>query len=100
MSISPRIDPARHRMPPTPSHMGMSNRPLFSSLPLRKGDPHHSAWGLWGDDDELGTLNLITEETVRAASTEIKEGLRINLNWTFGEPSHPCFGRQKCQHNV
>ncbi len=25
-------------------------------------------WGRWGDDDELGTMNYITPETVRAAA--------------------------------
>lgn len=30
--------------------------PLFSELPLRPGDPPFSAWSLWGDDDEIGTL--------------------------------------------
>jgi hypothetical protein len=78
----------------------MPTRPSFSSLPLRKGDPHHSAWGLWGDNDELGTLNFLTKDRVKAAAAEIHEGIRINLNWTFGEPSRPCFGRQICEHKV
>lgn len=30
--------------------------PAFGKLPLRKGDPAYSAWGLWGEDDHLGTL--------------------------------------------
>ena len=25
-------------------------------------------WGRWGDDDELGTLNYVTPDTVRAAA--------------------------------
>ena len=78
----------------------MTGRPAFSDLPLRKGDPKLSAWGLWGDKDELGTLNFLDEETVKAAAGEIKEGVRISLNWTFGEPSRPCFGRQICEHKV
>lgn len=51
--------------------------PSFDSLPLREGDPHHSAWGLYGDDDELGTLNRLTDERVAAAAkNEIKKGIR------------------------
>ena len=51
--------------------------PRFEDLPLRKGDPHHSAWGLYGKDDELGTLNRLTDErVVEAARTEIKSGVR------------------------
>jgi hypothetical protein len=47
----------------------MQSRPAFSDLPLIKGDPHLSAWGLCGKDDELGTLNFLTEEVVRAAAS-------------------------------
>jgi hypothetical protein len=30
--------------------------PAFDDLPLRAGDPKYSAWGLWGVDDQAGTL--------------------------------------------
>lgn len=51
--------------------------PSFDSLPLRDGDPHHSAWGLYGDDDQLGTLNRLTDERVAAAAkNEIQKGTR------------------------
>lgn len=81
--------------------MTTRSRPAFSELPLNKGDPWLSAWGLWGKDDQLGTLNFLTEEVVReAAKTEIKEGVRIGLNWVFGEPSRPCFGRARVEHKV
>jgi kynurenine formamidase len=36
-------------------------------------------WGRWGDDDEIGTLNLITDEVVRAGAAEIKTGKRFSL---------------------
>ncbi|MFE3632045.1 cyclase family protein [Streptomyces goshikiensis] len=36
-------------------------------------------WGRWGADDEMGTLNLITDEVVRAAAAEIRAGRRIPL---------------------
>lgn len=36
-------------------------------------------WGRWGADDEIGTLNLITDEVVRAAAAEIRTGRRIPL---------------------
>ena len=52
--------------------------PPFESLPLRKGDPKFSAWGLYGDDDQLGTLNRLTDETVLAAAkSEIRTGARF-----------------------
>ncbi|UQX02360.1 cyclase family protein [Streptomyces sp. RerS4] len=36
-------------------------------------------WGRWGADDEIGTLNLITDEVVRSAAAEIRTGRRIPL---------------------
>ncbi|KUI52648.1 hypothetical protein VP1G_00130 [Cytospora mali] len=56
--------------------------PSFDALPLREGDPHHSAWGLYGAGDELGTLNRLTDERVAAAArSEIRKGTRVSLNW-------------------
>ncbi|MGW1794315.1 cyclase family protein [Streptomyces tubercidicus] len=36
-------------------------------------------WGRWGDDDEIGTLNLITHQAVREAAAGIRSGRRIPL---------------------
>ncbi|MFI2211984.1 cyclase family protein [Streptomyces sp. NPDC020141] len=36
-------------------------------------------WGRWGAEDEIGTLNLITAESVRSAAATVRAGLRIPL---------------------
>ncbi|MEU7635404.1 cyclase family protein [Streptomyces sp. NPDC039016] len=36
-------------------------------------------WGRWGPDDEIGTLNLITPEVVRAAAATVRSGRRVPL---------------------
>ncbi|MFJ4873850.1 cyclase family protein [Streptomyces sp. NPDC088745] len=36
-------------------------------------------WGRWGADDEIGTLNLITDEVVRAAARTVRTGRRVPL---------------------
>ena len=36
-------------------------------------------WGRWGDDDELGTLNLVTDDVVRRAAACVKTGRRFSL---------------------
>ena len=41
-------------------------------------------WGRWGPDDELGTLNLVTAETKRAALREVKDGTSLSLAINFG----------------
>ncbi|KAH7310799.1 hypothetical protein B0I35DRAFT_489627 [Stachybotrys elegans] len=74
--------------------------PPFDDLPLDKSGPPGNAWGLWGPDDQLGMLNLLTPDTVAAAAAEIKEGLRISLDWPLDKPSCPTFERQRFRHEV
>ena len=53
----------------------------FEALPLDKNGPHGNAWGRWGPDDQLGTLNLLTDDVVaRAVSECIKTGQRTSLS--------------------
>jgi kynurenine formamidase len=42
-------------------------------------------WGRWGDDDEIGTLNLITDDVVKAAAKEIQVGKRFALGIPLDE---------------
>lgn len=36
-------------------------------------------WGRWGAEDEIGTLNLITDEVVRTAAATVRTGRRVPL---------------------
>jgi hypothetical protein len=73
----------------------MPELPNFSDLPLNKGDPYKSAWGLYGKDDQLGFLNRLTDEVVREAAKEIQTGTRVSLNWPLdAQADIPFFGRQ------
>ena len=36
-------------------------------------------WGRWGPDDELGTMNFITPEKVRAAAGLVRSGRRVSM---------------------
>jgi len=38
-----------------------------------------SNWGRWGTDDELGTLNLITAESRRAAAGLVEDGVSVSM---------------------
>ena len=86
-------------MASTPSHQA-KRRPAFSELPLCAGDPPFSAWGLYGLDDELGSLNLLTEETVVDASREIVRGKRIGLNLPLTVPSPATHNRMGFKHQI
>lgn len=70
-----------------------SKKPSFDSLPLRKDGPHGNAWGLFGENDQLGMLNLLTPETTIAATKEIVHGIRISTDWPLNKFQPPLYGR-------
>ena len=44
-----------------------------------------SNWARWGDDDQLGTLNLVTEDHVREAAGLIQKGKTFALGLPLDE---------------
>ncbi|PVI01742.1 hypothetical protein DM02DRAFT_336859 [Periconia macrospinosa] len=72
-------------------------RPPFSSLPLTPSGPPGNAWGLYGANDELGALNLLTPQNTRLAAQEIQLGERISLDWSLHLPLYPSFSRPPFQ---
>lgn len=42
-----------------------------------------SNWGRWGEDDQLGTVNLITEEKVREAAALARTGKIVSLTMPY-----------------
>jgi kynurenine formamidase len=44
-----------------------------------------SNWGRWGPDDEVGTLNLVTPEHIRAAAAEVRSGTVFQLSIPVGK---------------
>ncbi len=57
----------------------MSDLPSYDDLPPAP-DGGRSAWGLFGPDDNLGLINLLTEERVRSAATLVRRGAMFPLN--------------------
>ncbi|KAF2691457.1 putative cyclase [Lentithecium fluviatile CBS 122367] len=74
--------------------------PKFSELPLNLSHPPHSAWGLWGKDDELGTLNQLTPERTVAAAKEVKTGARFGLNWALEQMDYTGGFRETMKHEI
>ncbi|MGY6502040.1 MAG: cyclase family protein [Acidimicrobiales bacterium] len=74
--------------------------PSYDELPVVDGAPAGSSWGLWGDDDRLGCLNLLTPERALAASGLVERGVVFALNADMGLPSPPLFGRSPFRHEV
>ena len=40
-----------------------------------------SNWGRWGDDDQLGTLNLITPEVRKRGAAAVRHGVSVSCSW-------------------
>ena len=81
--------------------MGMPERlPDFDELPVKPDSPPHSAWGLFGKDDQIGTLNLLTPERVAAAARLVKTGQLFPMNWELELPAPPLFQRATLRHRI
>ncbi|KAL8694634.1 MAG: hypothetical protein Q9218_000729 [Villophora microphyllina] len=77
---------------------GAMSLPDFNDLPLNPGNPPHSAWGLYGTHDQLGTLDRLTDELVAtAAKDEIKDGTSETLTHGFEGDGLRHFAYQKEQ---
>src|SRR5262247_3297866 len=74
--------------------------PAFDELPIKPDYPPHSAWGVFGDDDQIGTLNLLTPERVAAAAQLVKTGQVFAMNWELEKPHPPLFNRAAPRHTI
>ncbi len=74
--------------------------PSYDELPVRVGAPAGAAWGVFGDDDEVGTINLLTPDRVIAAADSIRSGKVFALNLPINIPDPPLFTRGKHTHTV
>ena len=59
-----------------------SSVPDFDDLPPVEGMPKGCAWGVFDKDDKkdvYGTLNFLTPDVVKAAASEVRDGISISL---------------------
>src|SRR5262245_24701424 len=78
----------------------MDQLPTYDELPVPEGAPAGASWGLWGDEDVLGCLNLLTPDRVVRAAGLIRKGAVFPLDWDWELPDPPLFGRQPLVHRV
>src|SRR2546425_6362791 len=64
----------------------MPTLPKFSQLPLVGQTGERHAWGVFGKDNQLGTVNLLTPERVKRAATLVRTGKVINLSLPLNFP--------------
>ena len=59
--------------------------PKHDNLPNIPDAPPGAAW-VWGPDDNLGRLNLLTPKRVLAAAKEIRTGEIVPVKYVFQDP--------------
>lgn len=80
--------------------------PTYDEMPKLPGTVQGSSWGLWEqllqlkEPDQLGSLNLLCPEVVRAAKQEIRQGISVAINWNMRYCSHPQSNRQHPSHRI
>src|ERR1700689_4219170 len=71
--------------------------PNYVDLPAASNGGR-SGWGLFGENDSLGLMNLQTPEAVRHATGLVRSGKVFALNTRLNYPDPPLFGRGQLQH--
>lgn len=56
----------------------MTERPLPDAARMQEIFDSVKNWGRWGDDDEAGALNLITDDVRRAAAASVRHGRAVS----------------------
>jgi len=73
----------------------------YKELLARTDAPAGSAWGLFGADDELGTINLLTPDRVLAGSRCVRRGAVFNLDLALDAINPPLFPTRKLpEHTI
>jgi kynurenine formamidase len=74
--------------------------PDYDELPELESVGVRHAWDVWGRDDELGSINLVTPARVAAAAAQVRTGELVSLDLPLNLPDPPLFGRQAYKHTV
>ncbi len=76
--------------------------PKYNELPVFEKTGERHAWGVFGPDDQLGTINFLTPERVLAASKLVRFGRVINLSLPLNTPTTLYHGdtRSGYKHNI
>jgi kynurenine formamidase len=74
--------------------------PSYRALPVAAGAPPGSSWGVWGEGDRFGALNLLDEAAARRGLAAARRGAVFSLNLDMELPGPPLYGRSAFVHEV
>jgi hypothetical protein len=72
----------------------VTGTPKFAELPFVEGTEERHAWDVWGRADNLGSLNRVGPEQIRAAGRLVRQGHIIPLTLPLNEPDPGIFPRR------
>ena len=81
------------------SDVSADRLPDYDELLRRTDAPAGSSWGLWGTDDQLGALNLLTDERTAGAARLVRTGQVFPLGLPLEEPPQLAW-RAKPAHKI
>src|SRR5262245_29119676 len=98
---APAIRPVGRRWSPTCDSLLSMAIPRFADLPVVPDAPPHSSWGVFGRDDQRGTLNFLTDQRRLEAARLIRRGRTFSLDLPLNLPYPPMFAsRTALRHTV
>lgn len=71
--------------------------PRYHDLP-RTDDGAPIAWGLWGETDDIGLMNLLTPEKALEGARAVRTGRVFPFDIPLGTIDPPFFGRGSAEH--
>ena len=74
--------------------------PDYDGLATIGAHAERCSWGLWGEGDKLGTLNLLTPERALRGVSCVRSGRAFRLDVRLDEITPPLYGRQPLRHTV
>ncbi len=74
--------------------------PSFDDLPMIEKLGLRHAWGVFGADDHLGTVNLLTPDRVRRAAGLVRTGEVIGLVLAVDGIDPPLYAREPPRHTI
>jgi hypothetical protein len=75
--------------------------PPFLPLPPNANHPPHPAWAVLGENDELRTLNHLTNDiVVTVAREEVRTGTRVGLTWSLQQMRKSLSFRNVLEHQI
>ena len=75
----------------------MAELPRYRDLPRTAEGVGH-AWGLFGDDDNVGLMNLLTPAKAIEGAAAVRKGAVFPLDIPLGVVDPPFFGRGRTEH--